>query len=946
MRTKGIKINVLGDSITECAYLEKEQSFCSLLSSLASCDVRNYGVGGTCIAPSHVLNKEFPSYDEDFLKRFGLMNHDADVLFVFGGTNDYGHGDAPFGSFFDVTSETFLGSLRILCEKIKKEYKDKLVIFVTPMIREGDIRKKPNVNKGVLSYKLENYANYIKYFASIYGFECIDLYHELNVNPNKIEDKEKYTMDGLHPNALGHEVLANVFFNFLKSYQIEKLDNNWKVYFSKDEVFDENAKHFNVNLPNCMEEILFENKVLGHPYISTNCWDYQKYEDYHQWYVKEFSSDSSSKTITFNGIDTISEIYVNDVLVGTTNNMFLSYSFNLTNLKRKNVLKVHVLPNVVEGKKIKLDDFCFANKYNYESLGLRKSPCSFGWDIFLRAPLGGVYKNVYVTDKKNPFDDLRIVTTLENNVGSVNLTFIEEHNFEKIEINLFNKDFSITKKEKFKSYIRISLNNPLLWNVSGYGEQNLYTLNVKLYKEENVFEKNYRIAFRNVVLDRSSYIQDNGRFEFIINGKKVFLLGTNWVPVDALKHIDKDRMYKALERLIDLGCNAVRVWGGGIYEDDEFYSFCDEHGIFVWQDFMMGCAIYPRNIEFIENIKKEVNFIVSKLSYHPSICLWAGDNECDVACQWAGDKINPNTNIITRKLIPSILKSIDNSRPFMPSSPFEDEDGYKHYNLLAEDHLWGPRDYFRGEYYSKANTYFVSETGYHGCPNVLTLQKFISKTWPLFDKNGNPSKEYLCHATSVVDDYSSPYAFRIRLMADQVNTLFGQDFDNLNDFVIASQISQGEAMKYFIEKMRMYPKGSGIIWWNLLDGWYQISDAIMSYDFEEKLAYQYIKKAQEKVLLCFKEENGKVVLYGSNLFEHDVNISFEIDGETHLITLKKNSVTNLKELELIDHHFYLVKYVVNDKEYLNHYVSNIKGIKFDYYIKNIKGIININRGNK
>ncbi|MCQ2742215.1 MAG: GDSL-type esterase/lipase family protein [Bacilli bacterium] len=938
MKENGIVINVLGDSITEAAYLPVEEGFCGLLEKELGYEVRNYGVGGTSIAPSISPNLENPQYDLDFLQRFDKMDHHADVLIVFGGTNDYGHGDAPFGTLDDNTPHTFLGSLRTLCEKIKKHYRNKPVIFITPMKRELNVRLKPMVSKGELSYKLENYANFISYFASIYGFDCIDLYHELDIDPSKAEDKEKYTKDGLHPNALGHSIIAKRILNKLSILSTSDLSLDWTFHYEKDGF---RSQDFLVDLPVCMEEILSKNGIEGHPYLSTNTWDYEKYEDCHQWYSKRFKSTKKSGVLSFKGIDTISEVYLNGKLIGTTDNMFLQHDFIVDNLAEENELTVHILPAVSEGKKIPLPDYCFANKYNYESLNIRKCASSFGWDIFLRAPLGGIWKKVYLSEEECVFDKMRLNVDYDCENGYVSCHFDDVSRYKNIKIDLFSGESKYHFEKELEKENKFEVASPLPWNIRNHGKANLYTLVISLDDGDSSISKCFRVGFRNVKLKRSSFIHKGGTFQFIINGEPVYLLGTNWVPIDALKHIDKERMYKALHHVYDLNCNAIRVWGGGVYECDEFYSWCDEHGIFVWQDFMMGCAIYPRTREFEKKIYQEADSIVKKMSHHPSICLWAGDNECDVACQWAGDKINPNDNSITRNAIPKALKKNKQTIPYMPSSPYEDSLGYRHFNLLPEDHLWGPRDYFRGEYYAKSEPYFISETGYHGCPSPRTLSKFIKDTWPIFKEDGLPNKEYLAHATSVRDDYSSPYAFRIKLMSDQIKTLFEDDISNLHYFSLASQISQAEAMKYFIEKTRARKNTSGIIWWNLIDGWWQISDAIMDYDFTKKLAYEFIKRASNPQLATIFEEGEDLKIALVNSSEEEVLFKYEVVDKTHNVVIAKGS-KKVKPHKVVhsflcaltsDQTYYEVKYAIDDKEErLNHYVLNIKGASLNQYL--------------
>lgn len=134
-------------------------------------------------------------------------------------------------------------------------------------------------------------------------------------------------------------------------------------------------------------------------------------------------------------------------------------------------------------------------------------------------------------------------------------------------------------------------------------------------------------------------------------------MGTNWVPLDAFHSNDMNRLPKALELMDDIGCNMVRCWGGNVYEDHAFFDFCDEKGIMVWQDFAMGCGVYSQDEEFQKKIEKEAAYIVKKLRNHPSLVLWAGDNECDLFQVIHNNIVDPNDNIITRKTLKKSAES-------------------------------------------------------------------------------------------------------------------------------------------------------------------------------------------------------------------------------------------------------------------------------------------------
>jgi len=400
--------------------------------------------------------------------------------------------------------------------------------------------------------------------------------------------------------------------------------------------------------------------------------------------------------------------------------------------------------------------------------------------------------------------------------------------------------------------MRLRVTEPRLWWPRGRGPQHLYRCRVTLLKNgAPVDELAFQTGIRTVRLERTSTTDATGAGEFCfwVNGERVFALGSNWVPLDAYHSRDRERVQPALALAIDLGCNMLRCWGGNVYEDDLFYSTCDEAGIMVWQDMAMACGVYPQDAAFQQVLADEATAVVQRLRHHPCIVLWAGDNECDES--WMARGLDPNDNVLTRQVLPAVLRAQDASRPYLPSSPYIDRAAYAAgRRRLPEDHLWGPRDYYKSRFYTESVCHFASEIGYHGCPAPASMRRFLSpdKVWPY---HGND--EWLLHASSPVPGVDI-YDYRVELMANQVRELFGRVPEELNDFVAASQASQAEAFKFHIELMRTGKwRRTGILWWNLLDGWPQFSDAVVDYYGVKKLAYGFIKRAQQPLLLALRE---------------------------------------------------------------------------------------------
>lgn len=689
--------------------------------------------------------------------------------------------------------------------------------------------------------------------------------------------------------------------------------------------------------------------LLDDPFFGTNPLKLQELENRHLWYVRRFGfdGDASRAFLRFEGIDTISEIYLNGRLLGTTDNMFLAHELFAEGIRTgENELVVHIKPVCIEARKLETDADVFVhNPYNAGSLMVRKAAHSFGWDIFPRCISGGLWRGCSLVEKKKDYlQDIYLTTASlgENEAGlhCVYETALDGDLSQEYSLRLTGScgesrfDYCLDKLWHNRGCFHFTLKNPRLWWPRDLGEPALYDVRAELlYRGEVVDELRFAFGVRTVRLVRTDTTdaQGSGEFCFLVNGEKTYIRGTNWVPLDAFHSRDAERLDRALALVWEANCNMVRCWGGGVYEDHAFFDFCDRHGILVWQDFAMGCATYPQNEQFQRKIAQEVEAVVKKLRRHPSIALWAGDNECDVAAAyWEIITGDPNENRITRVTIPEVLRRVDPWRDFLPSSPYVSRAVYASGdpNRMPEDHLWGPRGYYKGQYYVNSNAHFVSEMGVFGCPSVESLRRFISEE-NLSDRSGD---EWKLHTGMMETGENKPYAFRTRLNDDQVAQLFGSVPESPEDFSKASQYFQAEGFKFFIEHFRTEKwRRTGLIWWNLLDGWPEITEAAVDYYFNKKLCFDYIRRSQEPLCLMLREpKNGVLQMVAANEYRAEKCASYKVtdietdtclaSGET---TLHANALTELGAIPFDPqgNHYYLLELVCEGKVFRNHYVS-------------------------
>lgn len=631
-------------------------------------------------------------------------------------------------------------------------------------------------------------------------------------------------------------------------------------------------------VPGNIELDLFNSKLIDDPYVKCNAMALRKYEFYEWLYTREFEYDGVERNIELiaEGLDCCAEIFCNGQSIGSSANALIPHRFNLTGALRNglNVIAIHISSANNVFRKFPYEaSVLSAYPYNYESTRIRKPAHAWGWDITPRMALGGIFRNI--TLKEVPAyrieDDFLQVSGCPNETARMFYGYkieVPEYSFDDLEMTLDGHcEESVFHAEEAvwsaQGVMQFYIDHPRLWWPRHYGKADLYEVTACLRRKSTgaiLAEHKFNTGIRSIKLQAKPVWTESPEpdFQFIVNNVPVRLFGCNHVPADALHSQDEPRLQKILDMACELECNMIRIWGGGIYESDAFYDRCDREGIMLWQDFMMGCANYPQDGDLQQIMQTEAESVVRRLRQHPSIALWAGDNECDCLTTW-GFPLDANKNVLTRQILPDVCRRQDPTRIYLPSSPWYSPEAVQraeaHDNPdamfeSAEQHLWGPRDYFKSDFYRNTHASFVSEIGYHGCPSVSSIKQFVSpeNLWPFAN-----NQEWNYHASNPFMQDHSFLNYRTDLMARQIKEMFGVIPDTLEKFAIASQICQAEAKKFFLELARSRRKFSGLLWWNLCDCWPQFSDAVCDYYFNKKLAYYYIKRLQQPFLIMLPE---------------------------------------------------------------------------------------------
>ena len=758
--------------------------------------------------------------------------------------------------------------------------------------------------------------------------------------------------------------------------------NSWTLYYglcdsdaptSPEDLSKSDWPSVSATVPGNVEMDLLAAGLIEDPELGNNINYLRKYEAYRWWYVREFDSPAVAKgervDIIFGGIDCLATIWINGQIIGETKNMLIDHRFDITDFLKssgKNQIYVRIDPIVPASQKYISAAVGNRMLHRCEYQHMRKASSMYGWDIMPRLISAGLWRDVSLEIKKTSRIDHVYWQTNQVDVNEgtaqVLVDFQVYSNYATIdglnmEVSLNRKGKNVFKKSyPLYTYCKrysIDLENVDYWWPSGYGDAALYDATLRLVDDKGkvLDEKSQKVGIRTIKLVRSEVVTDDkpGVFEFIVNGEKIFIKGTNWVPLDAFHSRDKQHVKPAMDMIIDMNCNMIRCWGGNVYEDHPFFDICDENGIMVWQDFSFAGTPYSQDPEFLEEVRKEANNIVQKLRVHPSLALWCGNNEIDYYFVKMYKKaIDPRFDKISREVLPTAVWEFDPVRDYLPSSPYVSPECFKYqqeglnFSAMPQVHLWGVRGYYKTPFYTDQRSVFVSEIGYHGCPNRESIEKMFDKDYVYPWTSGWTWNDQWQTKAAKPHPVSTGYDERNDLMINQEKILFGECPKDLDKFIFGSQVVQAEAMKYFVElwRMRKFDKGTGIIWWNLRDGWPIISDAVVDYYNSKKLGYYYIKQVQHDACVMIgdaKEGKHPVVAVNDTREAKSGTVKVsDIDSKKVLFTASfdipvngKTTIGFLPEVE--GQTMWLIEYTIGEEKLTNHYLVGKAPFNMDDY---------------
>jgi len=583
--------------------------------------------------------------------------------------------------------------------------------------------------------------------------------------------------------------------------------------------------------------------------ISLEPWIYKKKFDLSEDFLKNDKIE-----LVFDGLDTFSQIWLNGKLLARTDNMFCNWRFNVTEFLRtqSNELLVKFDSAVQEGARLMerygmlSKDACSLPSRAY----VRKAQCQFGWDWAPVLPGCGIWKgvrlegfkagsisDVHITtvdcDKSNA--DIKIFVQIEKFSSRpmvCNLSVIEPAGKVAVKTSL---QFS-GKGRQASAVIKIA--QPQLWQPRGYGSQPLYKLVAELHSGDELIDSaSQSFGIRTVRLNQTpdEYGQS---FGFEINGQAIYAKGADWIPVSLLIGSATTEDYERLLTLAaEANINMLRVWGGGIYETEEFYNLCDRLGILVWQDFMFACAYYPDRAWFFETVKREAAQNIVRLRNHPSLVLWCGNNEIDWQHSIGGftkSKKFYGKNIY-HKILPQLVHELDPNRDYITSTPLGP---VKNPNdaSVGTVHQWEVWSGLKPtDDYLEQVPRFVAEFGFQSLPCKKTMHNLL---------NGNKT-----HTTDFgieKHDYQPNGTGRLQYYINE----FFRPPANIDEFVYLSQVAQGRAIRKNVEHLRANSDiNSGVLFWQFNDCCPAVSWSCLDYAGEKKALYYYARRFYAPIIV-------------------------------------------------------------------------------------------------
>ncbi len=647
-------------------------------------------------------------------------------------------------------------------------------------------------------------------------------------------------------------------------------------------------------VPGCVHTDLLAADLIPDPYYGQNELELQWIGENDWQYLCEFEVSAEVLArerleLVCEGLDTVATVRINGEVIGTSENMHLAYRFDAKPYVREgtNTLTI-TFRSALDYAREQVERLGYLpnSSYPHPFNFIRKMACNFGWDWGPTLVTAGVWQPICLEAWEGArIASVRPLVTEANEERAVVEVHVEvEGEGEGLEPVLILTDpagevagsppdppllrgGTAVPGSKLRTYlVSLTVENPRLWWPVGHGEQPLYALELTLTQRGQTLDTwQHRIGLRRVRLNTE--VDDIGsKFVLEVNGKAIFCKGANWIPDDCfVTRVTSERYRERVTQARGANMNMLRVWGGGIYEQSAFYEACDELGVMVWQDFLFACALYPEEEPFGSLVEAEARGQIARLSKHPSLVLWNGNNENlwgyfdwerdgKTWLEWAENRSWGAGFYF--ELFPKLMKDLDPSRPYTPGSPFsgslELHPGSDNHGTTHIWDVWNALDYTSYRAYIPR---FASEFGFQAPPTFATLSESIPE-----DERHAESAAILHHQKANQGN-------------EKLRRGLARHFappETFDDWHFLTQLNQARALQLGVEWFRAHSgRCMGALYWQLNDCWPVTSWAAIDGYGRKKLLWYATKRFFAPRLLSIQP-------HGDALFVHLINDTDEV----------------------------------------------------------------------
>lgn len=664
-------------------------------------------------------------------------------------------------------------------------------------------------------------------------------------------------------------------------------------------------------VPGVVHTDLIDNHIIEDPFFRLNERGLQ-WIDKEDWIYEttfELTNEMEQKQhidLVFKGLDTYADVYLNEQKILIANNMFREWKADIKKQLKQgtNTLKIY-FHSPIKRDTPKWD----ALPFQYEAVNdqsenggvfdkkvsvfARKAGYHYGWDWGPRLVTSGIWRpvileawddarlqNVFIHQKevnaKQAVIDGKIEVWADQEIANARLSIIDGTT-EKVQVSQ-----ACTLKPGINSItLPFVIKSPKLWWSNGLGEPHLYELHTVLTIGDTIADNQATtVGIRSLrVINKPD--KEGKSFYFELNGRPVFAKGANYIPSDNfLPRVSEAKYEQTILDAVHANMNMLRIWGGGIYENDIFYDLCDRYGILVWQDFMFACSLYPAEGELLENIRLEAIDNVRRLRNHPCIALWCGNNECtDAWFYWGWQKKYAKQNPEYERriwkqftdqyyvVLPEVVKAEAPETDYWPSSPFARYDGGSD-DRNGDRHYWnvwhGKEPIAR---YNKERSRFFSEYGFQSFPEFESVKRYAPEEsdWDIYSEVMMSHQRGGAHANELIETY---------LLNEYRKP------KNFQAFLYMNHVLQGDAIKTAIEAHRRdMPYCMGTLFWQHNDCWPVASWASRDYYGRWKAQHYFSRQAFRDLLVSPIAEEGKLNVYIVSDRIHSCNAILEVKAK-------------------------------------------------------------------